>query len=84
LFRGKDSQEDAAAEKNSVAAFSRDHFHSRGCARLGDQNLVHVTRTLREASKILQIELLDHVIVRDAKSDPQGRGFFSFREAGYL
>lgn len=45
---------------------------------------VHVTRTLREAAKILQIELLDHVIVGDAKSDPQGRGFFSFREAGYL
>src|SRR5829696_496726 len=37
---------------------------------------VQVTRALREAAKILQIELLDHVIVGDAKSDPQGRGFF--------
>ena len=45
---------------------------------------IHVTRTLREAAKILQIELLDHVIVGDMKSDPQGRGFFSFREAGHL
>jgi hypothetical protein len=35
---------------------------------------------LREAGKVLQIELLDHVIVGDVKSDPQGRGFFSFRE----
>jgi len=45
---------------------------------------VQVTRALREAAKILQIELLDHVIVGDAKSGPQGRGFFSFREAGHL
>jgi DNA repair protein RadC len=45
---------------------------------------VQVTRALREAAKILQIELLDHVIVGDPKSDPQGRGFFSFREAGHL
>ena len=45
---------------------------------------IRVTRTLREAAKILQIELIDHVIVGDAKSDPQGRGFFSFREAGHL
>ncbi|MEO7699611.1 MAG: JAB domain-containing protein [Opitutus sp.] len=45
---------------------------------------VHVTRTLREAAKILQIELLDHVIVGDAKADPLNRGIFSFREAGYL
>jgi len=39
---------------------------------------------LREAAKILQIELVDHVIVGDAKSDPLGRGFFFFRETGYL
>ena len=45
---------------------------------------IRVTRTLREAAKILQIGLLDHVIVGDAKSDPQGRGYFSFREAGHL
>jgi DNA repair protein RadC len=45
---------------------------------------VQVTRVLRDSAKVLQIELLDHVIVGDAKSDPQGRGFFSFREAGHL
>ncbi|HVU18368.1 MAG TPA: JAB domain-containing protein [Candidatus Didemnitutus sp.] len=45
---------------------------------------VQVTRALRDASKIIDIELLDHVIVGDAKSDPQGRGFYSFREAGLL
>src|SRR3954466_815583 len=41
---------------------------------------IQVTRALREAARILQIEFLDHVIVGDAKSDPLGRGFFSFRE----
>jgi DNA repair protein RadC len=45
---------------------------------------LHVTRKLREAAKILEIELLDHVIVGDPKGDPQGRGVFSFREAGII
>ena len=45
---------------------------------------VQVTRALRQAAKVLQIELRDHVIVGDPKSDPQGRGFFSFRKAGLL
>ena len=45
---------------------------------------MHVTRKLREAAKILEIELLDHVIVGDVKADPLGRGTFSFRESGLL
>jgi DNA repair protein RadC len=45
---------------------------------------ITVTRALREAAKILEIELLDHVIVGDVKSDPRGAGFYSFREAGIL
>lgn len=45
---------------------------------------VQVTRALRDASKIIDIELLDHVIVGDVKSDPNGRGFYSFRGAGLL
>jgi DNA repair protein RadC len=45
---------------------------------------LHITRILRDASKILQIELLDHVIVGDEESDPQKRGTYSFREAGVL
>jgi DNA repair protein RadC len=45
---------------------------------------VRVTRALRDAAKILEIPLLDHVIVGDVKADPQGRGVYSFREAGLL
>lgn len=45
---------------------------------------VQVTRQLREASKALDIELLDHVVIGDAKADPRGLGYYSFREACVL
>lgn len=45
---------------------------------------IHVTRLLREASRTVDIELLDHVIVGEPAADPTGKGFFSFREAGHL
>jgi DNA repair protein RadC len=45
---------------------------------------VQVTRQLREAAKTVDIELLDHVIVGRAAADPQGRGYYSFRESGVL
>lgn len=48
------------------------------------QSDVRVTRVLREAAKILEIELIDHVIVGDPKADPNGVGYHSFREAGLL
>jgi DNA repair protein RadC len=43
-----------------------------------------VTRKLRDAAKVLEIELLDHVIVGHAEADPLKRGVFSFREAGII
>ena len=45
---------------------------------------IQVTRQLREAAKIMDIDLLDHVVVGYAESDPLGRGYYSFREAGLL
>jgi hypothetical protein len=45
---------------------------------------IQVTRSLREASRNLEIQLLDHVIYGEAKADPQNRGSYSFREAGLL
>src|SRR5580658_3935389 len=38
-----------------------------------------VTRQLREAAKIMDIHLLDHVIVGTKEDDPAGQGFHSFR-----
>jgi len=43
-----------------------------------------VTRQLREAAKIVDIELIDHVIVGRAACDPAGAGFYSFRAAGLI
>jgi DNA repair protein RadC len=43
-----------------------------------------VTRQLREAAKIVDIELLDHVIIGRATADPAGAGHYSFRAAGLL
>lgn len=45
---------------------------------------IQVTRQLRDAAKILGIDLLDHVIVGDAKADPTGLGYYSFRNSGLL
>ncbi len=45
---------------------------------------IRVTRALREASRIIEIELIDHVIVGDAKSDPLHVGYYSFRAAGLI
>jgi DNA repair protein RadC len=45
---------------------------------------VQVTRQLREAAKAVDIDLLDHIVLGLAAADPQGRGYYSFREAGLL
>jgi DNA repair protein RadC len=45
---------------------------------------VQVTRQMRDAAKAVDIELLDHVIVGREGADPQGRGYYSFREAGVI
>lgn len=45
---------------------------------------IQVTRQLRDASKTVDIELLDHVIVGRAACDPRGVGYYSFREAGMI
>ena len=43
-----------------------------------------ITRQLREASKVLGITLVDHVVVGRPEADPVGRGWYSFREAGLV
>jgi len=59
------------------------HNHPSGDPAPSSADL-NVTRKLREAAKILEIPLLDHVVVGDPKADPQARGIYSFREAGLL
>lgn len=45
---------------------------------------VGITRQLREAARVMGIELVDHIIVGRPEMDPSGRGFFSFRLAGLM
>jgi DNA repair protein RadC len=45
---------------------------------------IQVTRQLREAAKIIGIDLLDHIILGQKSKDPQGLGLYSFNEAGLI
>ena len=67
----------------SASALVVAHNHPSGDPAPSAADL-NVTRKLRDASKVLEILLLDHVIVGDAKADPQKCGVYSFREAGLL
>ena len=43
-----------------------------------------VTRQLREAAKVLDIEFIDHVVIGQKEADPAGIGFYSFRQTGLV
>ncbi len=45
---------------------------------------VQVTRQLREAARVVGITLIDHIVLGRRGKDPQGRGYYSFNEAGLL
>jgi DNA repair protein RadC len=72
-----------AAVASSAAGIICVHNHPSGDPAPSAAD-VQVTRQLRDAGKVLAIELLDHVIIGDPASDPLGKGYFSFREAGML
>lgn len=45
---------------------------------------IKVTQQLRDASKVIGIDLIDHIIIGYAESDPAGLGYHSFQEKGLL
>lgn len=45
---------------------------------------IQVTRQMREAGRMLGIDVIDHVIVGRKEDDPEGLGYYSFNEAGLL
>ena len=45
---------------------------------------IRVTRQLKEASKIICVRLLDHVIVGSKAGDPSRLGWYSFQESGLI
>lgn len=72
-----------AAIREASAAVICVHNHPSGDPAPSAPD-VQVTRHLRDAARAVEIDLLDHVIVGAAATDPLGRGYYSFREAGIL
>ena len=59
------------------------HNHPSGDPAPSSADL-QLTRQLRDASKAVDIELLDHVIIGRAECDPLGLGYYSFKSCGIL
>lgn len=72
-----------AAIRDGAAAVICAHNHPSGDPAPSAAD-VQVTRQLREASRTLDIALMDHVIVGRPAADPLQRGYYSFREAGLV
>lgn len=72
-----------AAIQHGATAVVAIHNHPSGDPGASAADL-QVTRCLRDASRAVDIELLDHVIVGRANADPKGVGYTSFRECGVL
>lgn len=45
---------------------------------------IRITQQIKDCSKILGIEFLDHIVVGEVASDPKARGHYSFREEGLI
>jgi DNA repair protein RadC len=71
------------AIRNSASAVVCAHNHPSGDPSPSQAD-IRATRQLREAAKVVQIDLLDHVIVGLPEHDPSGTGYYSFAESGLL
>ena len=71
------------AIKISASAIIAAHNHPSGDPAPSSAD-IKVTRLLREASKTVDIPILDHIIVGSIAQDPHGSGFYSFNESGFL
>jgi DNA repair protein RadC len=71
------------AVRDSAAAIIVAHNHPSGDPAPSSAD-IRVTRQLREASEIMGIELLDHVIVGTPEETDDGTGYYSFNDNGLL
>ncbi len=71
------------AIREGASAIIALHNHPSGDPAPSKED-IRVTRQLREASILLGIELLDHLILGQEKLDPLGTGFYSFQDNGML
>ena len=72
-----------AAIRRGASAVIAAHNHPSGDPTPSAADL-QVTRRLREASKVVEIDLLDHVIIGDPSIDPRGLGYHSFHDTGMI
>jgi DNA repair protein RadC len=70
-----------SAISHSAYALVVVHNHPSGDVSPSEAD-TRLTRRIAEAARILQIQLLDHVIVGQPLADQQG--YFSFKEAGVI
>ena len=68
---------------NSASALICAHNHPSGDPSPSQAD-IRATRQLREAAKVVQLDLLDHVIIGQREHDPAGNGYYSFAESGLL
>lgn len=71
------------AIKLSATAIIAVHNHPSGDPAPSRAD-IHVTRQLREAAKIIGIDLIDHIILGEAAKDPSRLGYYSFNDAGLI
>jgi DNA repair protein RadC len=71
------------AIRSGAVAVIAAHNHPSGDPSPSDADL-RITRQLRDTAQAIAIDLTDHLILGRPEADPNGRGWFSFREAGVL
>jgi DNA repair protein RadC len=71
------------AIRNSASALVCAHNHPSGDPSPSQAD-IRATRQLREAARVVQLDLLDHVIIGQREHDPKGSGYYSFAESGLL
>jgi DNA repair protein RadC len=72
-----------AAIRRGSSALIVVHNHPSGDPTPSSADL-KVTRRLRDASEVVQIDLLDHVVMGEPSMDPRGLGYYSFHDAGMI
>jgi DNA repair protein RadC len=68
---------------NNCTSFIISHGHPSGMPEPSAADL-RVTRSLREACQIMDINFIDHIVLGEVQNDPMGLGYYSFRAAGHL
>lgn len=71
------------AVKSGASAIIVFHNHPSGDPAPSSTD-IQVTRRLREAVEIMDINFLDHVVIGHPEQDPRKVGFYSFKDAGIL